>query len=78
MLVFSDRSNIPKYGKEDVEHILLECKETKHWREKLIRDKWLNMNKEVACKKIMKITNITHIQNVGIYLDVVKINGLVK
>ena len=53
-------------------HILLDCKETKHWREKLIRDKWLNMNKEVACRKIMKITNITHIQNVGKYLDIVK------
>jgi hypothetical protein len=31
-----------------VGHILLECKETKQWREKLILDKWLNMNKEVA------------------------------
>jgi hypothetical protein len=55
-----------------VEHILLECKETKHWRDKLICDKWLNMNKEVACRKIMKITNRTHIQNVGKYLDIVK------
>jgi hypothetical protein len=45
---------------EDVEHILLVCKETKHWREKLIRDKWLNMNKEVACRKILKITNRTY------------------
>jgi hypothetical protein len=55
-----------------VEHILLECKETKYWREKLIRDKWLKMNKEVACRKIMKITNRTHIQNLGKYLDIVK------
>jgi hypothetical protein len=55
-----------------VEHILLECKETKHWREKLIRDKWLNVNKEVACRKIIEITNRTHIQNVGKYLDIVK------
>jgi hypothetical protein len=31
-----------------VKHILLECKETKHWTEKLIHDKWLSMNKEVA------------------------------
>jgi hypothetical protein len=51
-----------------VKHILLECKETKYWREKLIHDKWLNMNKEIACRKI---TNRTHIQNVGKYLDIV-------
>ena len=38
----------------------------------LIRDRWLNMNKEVACRKIMKITNKIHIQNVGKYLDTVK------
>ena len=30
------------------------------------------MNKEVACRKIMKITNRTHIQNIGKYLDIVK------
>jgi hypothetical protein len=55
-----------------VEHILLECKETKHWREKLISDKWLNMNKEEPCRKIIKITNRTHIQNAGKYLNIVK------
>jgi hypothetical protein len=55
-----------------VEQILLECKETNHWREKLISDKWLNINKEVTCRKIMKITNRTHIQNAGKYLDLVK------
>jgi hypothetical protein len=36
------------FEKEDVKHILLECKETKYWREKLIHDKWLNMNKEIT------------------------------
>ena len=36
------------------------------------------MNKEVACRKIMKVTNITHIQNVEKYLVYLKINGLVK
>ena len=30
------------------------------------------MNKDVACRKIFKITNRTHIQNVGKYLDVDK------
>jgi hypothetical protein len=47
-------------------------KETKHWREKLIHDKRLNMNKEVTCRKISKTTNRTHIQDIGKYLDIVK------
>jgi hypothetical protein len=55
-----------------VKHILLECKERKYWREKLIHDKQLNMYKEVACRKIMKITNREHVQNLGKYLDIVK------
>jgi hypothetical protein len=55
-----------------VKHILLECKETKYWREKLTHDKRLNMNKEVACRKIIKITNRTYILNLGKYLDTVK------
>jgi hypothetical protein len=42
----ADKGRCPLYfEKEDVEHILLECKETKYWREKLIHNKWLNMNK---------------------------------
>ena len=43
-------------GEEDAEHILLDCTDNKHWRLKLIHDKWLNMNKEVAYRKIIKIT----------------------
>jgi hypothetical protein len=58
--------------KEDGKHILLECEETKYWREKLIHDKWLNMNKEITYRKILKTTNRTQIQNVGKYLDTVK------
>ena len=30
------------------------------------------MNKEVACRKIVKTTNRTHTQNIGKYLDIVK------
>ena len=55
-----------------MKHILLDFKDTKHWRIKLIHDKWLNMNKEVACRKMVKITNKAHIQNLGKYLDIVK------
>jgi hypothetical protein len=58
---------------EDVEHILLECKETKHSREKLIHYKLLRINKEGAYrKKKKKMTNRTHIQNIGKYSDIVR------
>jgi hypothetical protein len=30
-------------GEEDVNHMLLECKETKYWRLKLLHYKWLNI-----------------------------------
>jgi hypothetical protein len=66
------------FEKEDVKHILLGCKETKHWRVKLIHDKWLNMNKEVAVRKTVKITNRVHIQNLGKYLDIVKNKWFIK
>jgi hypothetical protein len=56
-----------------VKHILLECKETKYRTEKLIiHDKWLNMNKEITYRKILKTRNRTHIQNREKYLDIVK------
>jgi hypothetical protein len=70
---FADKGRCPLcFEKEDVKHILLVCKETKYWREKLIHDTWLNMNKEITYRKIIKITNTVHIQNVGKYLDIVK------
>jgi hypothetical protein len=43
-----------------------------------MRNKWLNMNKEAACKKIIKVTNRAHIQNIGKYLDIVKNKWLLK
>ena len=57
-------------GEEDAKHILLDCKKTKHWRMKLIHDKWSNTNKEVAYRKIIKIKkkHEVHIQNLGKYL----------
>jgi hypothetical protein len=57
------------FEREDVKHIFLYCKETKHWRLTLIHDEWLNMNKEVAYRKIKKkITNKVHLQNLWKYL----------
>jgi hypothetical protein len=35
-------------------------------------DKWLNMNKELTYREIIKTISRTHIQNVGKYLDIVK------
>jgi hypothetical protein len=49
------------FEREDVKHILLECKETKYWRETLIHDKWLKTNKEITYRKILKTTSRTHI-----------------
>jgi hypothetical protein len=69
----ADKGRCPLcFEKDDVKHILLECEETNYWREKLIHGKWLSMNKEVAYRKILKITNRTHIQNLGKYLYIVK------
>jgi hypothetical protein len=68
----ADKGRCPLYFEKDVKHILLECTETKYWREKLIHDKWLNINKEITYRKILKTTNRAHIQNIGKYLDKVK------
>jgi hypothetical protein len=62
-----DKGRCPLCLQEDVKHILLNCRETKHWRLKLIHDKWLNMNKKVTYRKIMKITNKAHLQHLGKY-----------
>jgi hypothetical protein len=35
--------------------------------------KWLSMNKEVACRKIVKTTNTVHLQSLGKCLDIVEI-----
>jgi hypothetical protein len=65
-------------GEEDAKHILLNFKDTEHWRMKLIYDKLLNANKKVAYRKMVKITNKAHIQNLVKYLDTVKNKWLNK
>ena len=42
-------------GGEYVVHILLDCLETRNWRVKILNDKWLGMDKEVACGKNIKM-----------------------
>jgi hypothetical protein len=62
---------------EDAKYRLLDCKDTKLWRMKFRHDKWLNMNKEVAYRKMVKIANKAHGQNLGKFLDTSRINGLI-
>lgn len=58
--------------------VLLDCEDTKHWTMKLIHDKWLNMQKEVAYRKMVKVTNKEGIQTLGKYLNMVKNKWLNK
>jgi hypothetical protein len=43
-------------GKEDTKHILLECPETKNWRMKMLCKRWLDINEEVAYRKMLSCT----------------------
>jgi hypothetical protein len=59
-------------GEEDAKHILLDCRETRNWTLKCLNDKWLNMNKVAAYRKMLRWTNRGQIRNLGRYLDIVK------
>jgi hypothetical protein len=61
-----------------VKHILLDCKDTKNWRLKLIHDKLLNMNKDVTYRKLVNDTNKAKIKNLRKYLDILKNKWLSK
>jgi hypothetical protein len=63
---------------ENAKHILLDCRDTRNWRMKLINDKRLNMNKEVAYRKMFKNTTKKQVNNVGKYSDIVKSKWLNK
>ena len=49
---------------EDIE-LILNCRDTRKWRLKLLHDKWPNMNTEVACRKMLKCTNKDELRNLG-------------
>jgi hypothetical protein len=55
-------------GEEDAKQILLKCSETKKWREECVNSKWLSINEELACRKIISCTNLNKIQSLGKYL----------
>jgi len=49
----ADKGRFPLYLSEvDVKHILLDCLETRSWIIKFLSEKYLNMNKEIVCRKI--------------------------
>jgi hypothetical protein len=65
-------------GQEDTKHLLLVSWETRNWRLKCLNDKWLNINKEVAYRKMFRCTNKDRIRNLGRYLDRLKCVLLMK
>jgi hypothetical protein len=55
-------------GEEGAKHIILECCETKKWREKYVHSNWLNINEDLAYKKIISCNNATRLKAIGKYL----------
>jgi hypothetical protein len=56
------------WGEEDAKHILLKCSETKKWREECVNSKWLNINEDIAYRKIINCTIVTKINTTAKYL----------
>jgi len=56
----------------DVKHVLLDFLETRSWIIEFLKEKYLNMNKEIACRKIFRCSNKDHMINIGRYLGKVK------
>jgi hypothetical protein len=47
--------------------------QTGNWRRNFVNEKWLNVNKEVACRKVLSYAYKDQIRNVVVrYLDQVK------
>jgi hypothetical protein len=51
----------------DVKQISLDYLETGNCKMKFLNEKWLNVNKEVAYRKILRCTNKDQVRNVGRY-----------
>jgi hypothetical protein len=63
-------------GKEDTKHILLECPETKTWRTEMLCKRWLDINGEVAYRKMLSCTNKIMVKKIreNFYLEF-NVNG---
>jgi hypothetical protein len=59
-------------GKEDIKHILLECPETKDRRMEMLCKRLLDINKEIAYKKVFSCTKKMMVKNIGKFLFRVK------
>jgi hypothetical protein len=53
---------------EDAKHIILKCLETDKWRDEYVNSNWLNMNEDLAYKKIIICINVNRIKDLGKYL----------
>jgi hypothetical protein len=53
---------------ENAEHILLKFSETKKWWEECVNSNWLNINEDLAYRKIISCTNVNKIKSLGEYL----------
>jgi HKD family nuclease len=49
-------------------HIPLKCPEMKKQREELVGSKWLNINEDIAYRKIISCTNVTMTKTNAKYL----------
>jgi hypothetical protein len=47
--------------------IVLKCFEKKKWREEYVNSNWLNINEDLAYKKIIGCININRIKAIGKY-----------
>jgi hypothetical protein len=52
-------------GTEGTKHILLECPETKYWRMEMLCKRWMDINEEVAYRKILSCTNEMTVKKYG-------------
>jgi hypothetical protein len=59
---------VPYIWGEDAKHILLKCSETKYWREESVNSNWMNINEDLAYRKIISCTNVNKIKSLGKYL----------
>jgi hypothetical protein len=72
----SERGRCPVYlREEDAKDMLLKCPETKDWREDLVCSKWLNINEDMACRKIISCTNVTKTKTIGQYYLKLHVSG---
>jgi hypothetical protein len=47
---------------------LLKCPQTKNWKEERVNSKRLNINEDIAYRKIIGFTNVIKIKSIGKYI----------